>query len=115
MAEFWIAHAALSDCLSEIAVIGTGHETDLHRARADYVEAMRAIIAFASTVASMQAKALREQPPEWQRSPDAEIARFWVNGYRDLAQTFATLVAGSGPGAPDESLLTAFEELPDCP
>jgi hypothetical protein len=115
MAQLWIAHAALCDCLDKLALLVTGHETALRDARAAYLEAIQTISEFASAAASKQRTAIRKRPLKWHSTPEAEAVRFWVGAYADLSETFASLPSAKDLGYPDADLLTAFEELSDCP
>jgi hypothetical protein len=70
---------------------------------------------FAADVASTRWEAFLREPAEWRSTPDSEAARFWIAAYATFSSTLAKLPAINGLEHPPESLLTAFEELPDRP
>ena len=70
---------------------------------------------FAADIASKGWEAFLREPAEWRLTPHAEAVRFWIAAYATFSSTIAKMTALNELEYPSESLLTAFEELPDRP
>lgn len=115
MARTWQAHAAVCATLETFRPEDPADQVQIGVVRLEYLEALRSLERFTAAVASRQWGALLRAPAGWHSTPDADDARFWIKAYVVFSSTLAKLPALSGLDYPSEDILTAFEELPDCP
>jgi hypothetical protein len=115
MARTWKAHAKVCE---DVELSLSSKDTDDAKTRAnhlEYLEALTSLERFAAGIASKRREAFLREPTEWRSTLDAEPARFWIAAYAAFSSTLAELPALNELEYPPETLLTAFEELPDRP
>jgi hypothetical protein len=115
MARTWQAHAAVCAALETFRPEDPADRVQIGVVRLEYLEALRSLGRFTAAVASRQWDALLRAPADWHSAPDADDVRFWIKAYVAFSSTLAKLPALRGLDYPPEDILTAFEELPDCP
>jgi hypothetical protein len=115
MAKAWQAHAAVCEAIADLEPSNDADRARLQGVRLAYREAMKSLERFTADVASKQREALLRQPADWLSTRDAEAVGFWIAAYAAFSATLASLPVLSGHVHPPEEILTAFEELPDCP
>jgi hypothetical protein len=115
MAKAWQAHAAVCEAIEGLEPSNNADRVRLDGVRLAYREAIRSLERFTADVASKQREDLLRQPADWLSTRDAEAVGFWIAAYAAFSATLASLPVLSGQVHPPEEILTAFEELPDCP
>jgi hypothetical protein len=115
MAIAWQAHAALCGEIETSVLSNARDRTRIRTAHLDYLKAIKSLERFTSEVVSKQRAALLHERANWQSTPDADAVGFWIAAYEAFSSTLAKLPSLSELEHPPEELLSAFEELPDCP
>ncbi len=115
MARAWQAHAAVCEEIRNCLSSNADDRTRLRPAHLAYLQAIRLLKRFTAGVTSKQREAFLREPAEWRATADAKAIEFWIAAYAGFSETFANLPALSTLEYPSEEILTAFEELPDCP
>jgi hypothetical protein len=81
----------------------------------DYAELLEKLQGFADKTVSAGNAAFEEKPLKWQRSEDGQDIREWLAWYQRFKVDTLTVPELPEIEAPDEAVLTLFEELPDTP
>jgi hypothetical protein len=115
MARAWQAHAAVCEEIGTCLSSNADDRARLRAAHLAYLQAIRGLERFTAEVTSNQREAFLQEPATWQSTPDAEAIQFWIAAYAGFSSALADLPVLSDLEYPPEEILTAFEELPDCP
>jgi len=115
MARVWQAHAAVCEEIGTCLSSNADDRTKLRAAHLAYRQALRSLERFTEEATSKQREVFLNKPAAWRSTPDAEAIEFWITAYASFSSALADLPVLSDLDYPPEHILTAFEELPDCP
>jgi hypothetical protein len=115
MARTWQAHAEFIEGIDNPLSSTTGSQIKIDVARLEYLKVIRLLEHFTSDVAAKQREAFLHEPADWQLTQNAQAVDFWIAAYSEFSSSLANLLSFRELEYPPEELLSAFEELPDCP